>query len=376
MISKATESYPPIQFRVAIPRWELRDEIAFMIGSELKLLGHKPIYFFFYEDVPEDIDILLTFGPYGKILPIWQQAASRDQEVRPITMHWNTEGIPDLRMPPWLVEQVGSLRSSIGRLSYSRSSIARVFSRIPPLSWCDRIYFRYRYYGDYKYAYEKGWLHILFDTSAIYAKIRAQSGLPTFYAPWGASPYWYKDLNLERDIDVLWMGVRGTARRSHIIDKVTKVLRSQGAVIHIADNKENPFIFGDLRTRYLNRAKITLNVTRTWYDDNFSRFLLAAPNRSLIVSEPVLQHCREFQEGVHYVSAEIEDLSKTILYYLENEAERQQIVENAYQFVTQELLFSGILENMLQTAVRYGVQETVQKERKPPLPNGLGREAH
>ena len=370
MINKESESFHAPKYRVAIPRWELRDEIAFMLGTELRGLGHKPVYFFFYEDVPEDIDLLLTFGPYGKILPIWQQAATRNKEKRPVTIHWNTEGIPDIRIPPWLVEIVGSWRSRVGQLSYSRSNISRSLSRIPPLSWWDRVSYRYRYYGDYQYAYDRGWLNLLFDTSDIYAEIRTQSGLPTIYAPWGASTYWYKDLNLNRDIDVLWMGVRGTQRRSRILDTVAKDLRSRGANIYIADNEENPFIFGDLRTRYLNRAKITLNITRTWYDDNFSRFALAAPNRSLVVSEPVLKHCREFQEGVHYISSEIKDLSKTILYYLENEAERLQIVENAYNFATQELRFSSILENMLQVAMCDDPQKIAQIARKSPIRNG------
>jgi hypothetical protein len=254
VIGKDYATSPPAKYRIAVPRWELRDEIAFMIGSELKLLGHKPVYFFFYENVPEDIDILLTFGPYGKVLPIWQQAYLRGPEARPITIHWNTEGLPDLRLPSWLVGKIGSWRSKIGRLSYSRSSAARGLSRVPPLLWLDGVSFRYRYYGDYAYAYDRGWLDLLFDTSYIYAEIRNKAGLPTLYAPWGVSPYWYKDLNLKRDIDVLWMGVRGTGRRGRILDRVTKELRSQGVRMHIADNQHNPFIFGDLRTRYLNRA--------------------------------------------------------------------------------------------------------------------------
>jgi hypothetical protein len=127
------------------------------------------------------------------------------------------------------------------------------------------------------------------------------------------------------------MGKRGTHRRSSILDRVHKELRSKGVNMYIADNEQNPFIFGDLRTRYLNRAKVTLNITRTWYDDNFSRFVLAAPNRSLIVSEPVLPHCREFQKTcpLHFITDR--SLSKSILYYLEHEDERQQIVKNAHQ---------------------------------------------
>lgn len=370
-----TDSCRQTEYRVAVPRWQLRDEIAFMIGTELKFLGHKPEYFFYYEDVPEGVDILLTFGPYGKILPIWQQAAARKADKRPIVIHWNTEGIPDLKIPTWWIKKAGSWRSRVGRLSHSKSSIARGLSGLPPLTWWDRMFFRYRYYGDYQYAYEKGWLDLLFDTSYIYTKVRSKAGLPTLYAPWGASPFWYKDLNLNRDIDVLWMGVRGTQRRSNILDRVTKELRSRGVNVHIADNEQNPFIFGDLRTRYLNRAKITLNITRTWYDDNFSRFVLAAPNRSLIVSEPVLQHCREFQKDVHYISTEIEDLSKTIIYYLENEEERQKIVESAYDFVTQELHFSGILKNMVRAAARCEDLQPAPVDWEFNLPEEGGRKA-
>jgi hypothetical protein len=91
------------------------------------------------------------------------------------------------------------------------------------------------------------------------------------------------------------MGTRGTQRRSRIIDQVCKQLQLKGLNVYIADNEEKPFIFGQERTRYLNRAKITLNITRTWYDDNFSRFTMACPNRSLVVSEPVLPHCTEFK---------------------------------------------------------------------------------
>jgi hypothetical protein len=354
--------------RIAIPRWEMRDEIALMIGKELKLLGHLPVYFLFYEDVPENIDILLTFGPYGPLLPIWQQTAERKANQRPIVIHWNTEGIPDLRIPSIWIKKVGSWRSLIGRLDYSKSPFQRGLSHMPPLSWWNHLGFRYRYHGDYQFAYEKGWLNQLFDTSEIYTKIRSQMGLPTEYAPWGISSFWYEDLHLNRDIDVLWMGKRGTHRRSSILDRVNKELRSKGVNMYIADNEQNPFIFGDLRTRYLNRAKITLNITRTWYDDNFSRFILAAPNKSLIISEPVLPHCREFQKDLHYISSPIENLSQSILYYLEHEDERQKIIENAYQFVTDELQFSRILENMLQIAARGEVHQPTSIDMKLPPP--------
>ena len=172
-------------------------------------------------------------------------------------------------------------------------------------------------------------------------------GLPTIVAHWGATPQWYKDLGLERDIDVLWMGTRGTKRRSMILDRVRSKLDASGVRMHVADGKENPFIFDDERIYYLNRAKITLNITRTWYDDNFSRIALAAPNRSLIVSEPVLPHCPSFIAGTHYVSVPVDSLAKTILYYLGHEEERLRIVENAYQLVTTKLAFRQSIKSIM-----------------------------
>ncbi|HET9907361.1 MAG TPA: glycosyltransferase [Anaerolineales bacterium] len=206
---------------------------------------------------------------------------------------------------------------------------------------------RFRYLGDYYFAHRRGWLDIFADTSEIYAKIHRKHGLPTIVAHWGATPQWYKNLDLERDIDVLWMGTRGTKRRSLILDRVRSKLESSGVHMHIADGKENPFIFGEERIHYLNRSKITLNITRTWYDDNFSRIALAAPNRSLVVSESILPHCPSLITGIHFVSSPIEQLAETILYYLAHERERLRIIDNAYQFVTTSLLFRESVRSIM-----------------------------
>ena len=80
------------------------------------------------------------------------------------------------------------------------------------------------------------------------------------------------------------------------------------------------------------------------------RFALAASNRSLIVSEPLLPHRPDFEAGNHYVSAPISRLVENILYYLQHEDERQRIVEQAYQLVTTKLLFGQTLKRVLDAA--------------------------
>ena len=341
------------RYRVAVPEWVEEDGIARMIGFELEQIGYTPVLFFFDSNIPEDVDFLLTFGPYNRILPIWQNNARIEPGRRPVVIHWNTEGMPDLRIPPGVVRALGAMRSKIGRMGYSGSAFDHFLYSIRPVSNIDHSFKRYRYHGDYEYASRKGWLHVLSDTSHVYSQLRSKIGIPTVYAPWGASQRWYEDLGLERDLDVLWMGTRGSQRRSRILDRVFRELKLKGRNVYIADNEEKPFIFGKERIRHLNRAKITLNITRTWYDDNFSRFTLACSNRSLVVSEPVLPHCTEFKKDVHYVSAKIEDLADTIVYYLEHEEERRQIVDNAYALMMAELKFEKSLRKMFTAAQQH-----------------------
>ncbi|HXK59010.1 MAG TPA: hypothetical protein PLP42_03865, partial [Acidobacteriota bacterium] len=276
-------------YRVAVIEWNPGDGITRMIRHELEALGHEVTTFGKEDPVPAGQDVVFTFGPYGKVIPLWEK--SRRVKGNPATIHWNTEGIPDLRIPAVLVRQLAALRSLVGRVADSENRLFRLTLGSPRLPKLDHRMARFRYVGDYYYAYRKGLLDLLADSSMIYADIHRKAGIPVLYLPWGGSLVSSKDLGMERDIDVLWMGKRGSGRRSRLLDRVRAELKALGVEIYVADGEENPFIFGETRTEYLNRAKVTLNLTRTWYDDNFSRFSMAAPNRSLIVSEPVLPHC-------------------------------------------------------------------------------------
>jgi spore maturation protein CgeB len=67
----------------------------------------------------------------------------------------------------------------------------------------------------------------------------------------------------------------------------------------------------------------------------------------LIISEPLLPHCPQYKSGTHYVSASIDKLAETIMYYLRQEDERLRIVENAYQLVTTELTFRNSIQAIM-----------------------------
>lgn len=181
------------------------------------------------------------------------------------------------------------------------------------------------------------------------------------YAPWGATPSWYEDLGYERDIDVLWLGNRRNKRRSNLIDTIRRQLEKHGVHMHVIDNIENPFVYGPERTEVLNRTKVFLHLMTRWCDNTFAfRFPLAASNRSLIVSEPFLRHIPACEQGVHYVSAPIADLIGTIIFYLENEKERLEIVEKAYQLVTTEMTLKNSLKTIMGSLNSNNLQEPAQ----------------
>jgi hypothetical protein len=345
-----------VSYRVALLHWAEHDGISAMISDELTRLGHHPVHFVYGAPIPAGIDIVLSHGPHGELLPLWQQVAQASAPNRPTVVHWNTEGFPDLRLPPALMWALGASRSRLAQLKRAQSPWLRRLASMPPIAWIDRRMRRFRFIGDYEVAFRSGLLDVLADSSQIYGRIFAQHGMPTTYVPWGSTPRICADLGLQRDIDVLWMGKRGTRRRSRLLDRTRRELKSYGAEMYVADNEENPFIFEETRTRFLNRAKITLNITRTWYDDNFSRFAYAVSNRSLVVSEPLLPHCPEYEVGIHYVSAPIERLAECIAYYLTHDDERQVIVENAYQLVTTELTFRNSIARLMDAATEHRMQ--------------------
>ena len=337
---------------VAIPYGNEIDGITEVISDELNALAYQPVHFQIGSLIPDKAEVVFSFGPYGKFLTIPRQLAKMPPDRKPIFVHWNTEGIPDLRIPWKIMSSIAGWRSWLGRVQDARNGFVSIPGIDRLFSLIESRMLRFRYLGDYYYAHRRGWLDIFADTSEIYAEIHRRHGLPTIVSHWGATPQWYKDLGLERDIDVLWMGTRGTKRRSIILDRVRSELEVKGVRMHVADGEENPFIFGDERIYYLNRSKITLNITRTWYDDNFSRIALAAPNRSLIVSETILPHCPSFHAGKHFVSVPVEALAETILYYLHHEEERLRIVDNAYHLVTTKLVFRESIRSIMDAVNR------------------------
>jgi hypothetical protein len=356
-------------WRVAVVEWWPEDAIAAAIGEALFRLGHQPIFFSYDGRIPTDVDIVLTFAPYGQWLYIPETLAGTAKGQRPILIHWNFESIPNPTLPRLLVDFVSSWRSRLGRLDNTLSTRGHQLTIKSPLALITRRMHKYRYVGDYHYAFRMGWLDLFLETSQVYTEYHCRNGLPALFVPWGTSTGWYADLGLERDIDVLWMGKRRTKRRSRLLDQLRRELSELGIQMHVVDGIERPFIYGEERTRVLNRTKVALNLLPTWWDNTLAfRFNMAAGNRSMVISEPVLQHCPAYEAGKHYVSTPTEQLTKTILHYLTHEGERFQIAQNAYTLATTNLTLESSIRRIIEL-VASGV------DRHEPRGQGLRRGA-
>jgi hypothetical protein len=319
----------PQSVNVALVKWNIHDELAQVLADELARLGYCPQYFLHDEPIPSDADIVLTFAPHGKFLPIARRVAKRASPA--LLAHWNFEGFPNPRLPWTVIYTLSALRSRFD------------------VKWLDGRMNRFRYLGDYFYAYRRGWLQVLAVVSEMYERIYNAHGMPARFVPWGTSPRWYRTLNLERDIDVLWFGKRRNSRRSHWIDQVRQTIQARGYKMLIVDGVQHPFIFGAQRTEILNRTKIVLNVKSLTHNSGFTfRFHMVAGNRALVVSENFLRHVPRYQAGVHFVSVPPEQLAETIVYYLEHESERAALAENAYQLVTNEMTLQHSVRALMQ----------------------------
>ena len=336
--------------KVGVPSTVDGDGIGKAIAAELANLGFQPQLFPLDGPAPLGFDAFFLFGPFGKFLHVPQQFDHLPWQDRPTFIFWNTEGFPDPRLPLTGVRAASSLRSWLGRFSHDGSAWKRRVARSRPFARLEPRLLRFRYLGDYLYAWRKGWVDVFADISAVYAGTLQRLGIPAIPAPFGSFPEWYDCLNVERDIDVLWMGKRGSRRRSQALDQLRAALQKHGVEIYMVDNVEHPFVFDHERTILLNRAKITLNLLRTWYDENSLRLAIAAPNRSLVVSEPLLPHVPQYQPGIHYISAPIPEMAQTILYYLKHTDERERIAENAYQLTTKTLTFRNAICIMMDAA--------------------------
>ncbi len=336
--------------RIGIVFWSKGDGVATLHSQIVERLGYEVENFYGDQKLPECLDLILLFGPWGSMLPLTNQLIAMPPAQRPRLVWWLSEQLPNPALPEWLRYGGGLLRTHLERLSYVEC---------PDGSWKQRGRLgkylaskatRFRYYGDLLWLKQEGILTCVVQGSGLSKRVLEKHGFRIYSPPTPSSfPEWGADLKLERKIPVLWIGKVATRRRRRLLEQIEGELARHGVQMLRIDGERHPYVFGDERTVLLNRTKVVLNLLRAEWDNNAMRFHLAALNRALVVTEPMVDQTT-FVPGVHLVEAPIEEIPDRILHYLAYEDERQAITEQAYQLITRhkrEDVIAQLLKDLL-----------------------------
>ena len=197
-------------------------------------------------------------------------------------------------------------------------------------------------YRSLKRRLSEGWLDYVFVSNVAKAEFLASRGVRAELAPVGYHPLMGKDLGVDRDIDVVFIGDVSYPRRERILKTLLRDLVSRGIKLMIVGQG----CFGHERTELLNRARISLNLASHPCSTQGFRFLMSMGCGALVVSES-LYNAAPFRVGEHFVQASVADLPNTIAHYLANKSEREEIVRSAHNFITKELTIQNAIKHIM-----------------------------
>src|SRR5207248_11432199 len=78
-------------YRIAVATWNVHDELCAILCEELQALGHRTEAFCVGRSIPTASDVVLSYGPYGRFMPIPLQLSRLPAAERPLLAHWNLE---------------------------------------------------------------------------------------------------------------------------------------------------------------------------------------------------------------------------------------------------------------------------------------------
>lgn len=245
-------------------------------------------------------------------------------KARPAVMVWHSEPLPFPR------------DSGFPRPSLTLREIAKIVLRDPRATDAYTNYFRL------KEMHRRGLVDLLVMSSRSRQKFLDEKRIPSHFVPLGAHSGLGRRSNLQRDIDVLFIGTLDDSRHRSAI----KFLRQKGIAVKAMGSWKSGETWGDSRTQLINRAKIFLNIQRHAGQYSGYRMLLGMANGSMIVSEPVHDPF-PYEPGVHYVESTLHQMPETILKYLRDDSARMAIAESGYRFATETLTIESSMAQMI-----------------------------
>jgi len=169
-----------------------------------------------------------------------------------------------------------------------------------------------------------------------------ERGMSADWVPLGYEPSCGQDLDLPRDIDVVFLGAQDVPRRNRLLQR----LRKSGIRIHAVGSYHDTGCWGKARTELLNRTKLLLNLARTPGEFPDLRLILGMANKALVISEPIYRP-DPFVPGQHFISVSIDEMPEKIRYYLTHDRERASIIERAHGLITQDVTMERSVSRIL-----------------------------
>jgi hypothetical protein len=340
-------SYRSEPLRTGIVEWAPGDELVGLIADEVAHLGHDVTKLPPSGPLPSGLEVLLVFGPFGTIAPLMAQLKAQPSARRPTLVWWLTEQLWHPALPHWIARGAAELRSGAERL------VARAGSNADPSRWQWLTWraLRFRYYGDLLWLQRHGLLSVLAVPSQWLGEFLRGRGFEVTTVFIGAHPSFAAASSPERDIPVLWLGTHGSPRRRRCLQRITEELARRGVEVMLIDGVRHPPVHGAERAHLLGRSKIVLNLMRRPRDCNLLRFILSAPNRTLMISEPMLPHY-PVHDGIHFVAAPLDGMADAVCRYLKDEPARNRITEQAHRLVTTDLTLARAIARIMRQAAQ------------------------
>lgn len=289
---------------------------------------------------PQGIDLHLIYGPMAPISPLLVRLRSLPQ--RPRVAVWYTEPLPPF-WPDWQLRGAVALRG-MGEELLQHSSRLLGPERSTLLAGTAG---RLRACAEMRSLQRWGMLELLAVFTQRHVQLFGAWGLPTEVIPMGACSSFGRLMEMERTIDVAFIGSTRDRRRRPLVAKIMGQLATAGVRTVVKDGSpEHGYVFGPERAELLNRTKILLSIMRQPWDDPVFRMLLTAPNGAMVLSEPVAESA-PFVAGRHFAVAALDEMLPVVRHYLAAEDERRTIADAAQQLVSQELTMAAMAQRLL-----------------------------
>lgn len=279
-------------------------------------------------------DVLLFLGNAAWRPQVIRQLRETPKALRPFVAVWHWEPLPPSRA------------SGLPRPQLGLREMGKIALRDP------RATDPYTNFSTLKRLQREGIIDLLAVSTRGRQEFLEEQGIASRFIPLGYGPQHGRDLGLERDIDVLFLGDVLMARRRRALN----YLRSSGIEVAVAGDWDDPQYWGENRTKLLNRAKILLNIPRTAGDYSGLRMFLGAANGAVILSEP-LYRPEPFLPGQHYLEATLEQMPSIAVSLLRDHARRAALAEAARDQATRIATRSRSVAALLQ-AIKTGRQES------------------